>query len=172
MRARRRSILALPAGLAVLLALPGIGCRETPRKQVAIVDGVEVVSNPAGPLHKNPGRVTRSFSRDFPSLPYVVPPKAKAIYAQAGVPTPDHSDDVLELFLPDANLWVRTSTVDAKKGLLFDVFSAEGDFLDSFFILVKGKIIGIRGGTIFASEEAEDGTTAFVLYENLEAGRD
>jgi hypothetical protein len=123
-------------------------------------------------LDLNAGRVTRSFSRDYPSLPYVVPPKAKAIYAQAGVPTPDHSDDVLELFLPDANLWVRTSTIDAEKGQLFDVFSAEGDFLDSFYVLVKGKILGIRGDTVITSEEAEDGTIAVVLYQNLEYGRD
>jgi len=123
-------------------------------------------------LDLNAGRVTRSFSRDYPSLPYVVPPKAKAIYAQAGVPTPDHSDDVLELFLPDSNLWIQTSTVDPKKGQLFDVFSAGGDFLDSFHVRVKGKIIGIRGDTIFVSEEAEDGTIAVVLYENLEYGRD
>jgi hypothetical protein len=123
-------------------------------------------------LDLNAGRVTRSFGRDYPSQPYVVPPKAKAIYARAGVPTPDHSDDVLELFLPDAALWVRTSTVDAEKGPLFDVFSAEGDFLDSFYVLVKGKIIGIRGDTIFVSEEVEDGTIAVVLYQNLEYGRD
>jgi hypothetical protein len=123
-------------------------------------------------LDLNAGRVTRSFSRDYASLPYVVPPKAKAVYAQAGVPTPDHSDDVLELFLPDPNLWVRTSTVDAEKGQLFDVFSAGGDFLDSFYVLVKGKILGIRGDTIFVSEEAEDGTIAVVLYQNLEHGKD
>jgi hypothetical protein len=119
-------------------------------------------------LDLNAGRLIRSFGRDYPSLPYVVPPKVETIYAQAGVPTPDHSDDVLELFLPDANLWVRTSTVDARKGQLFDVFSAEGDFLDSFFVPVKGKILGIRGDTIFVAETAEDGTIAVVLYENLE----
>ena len=123
-------------------------------------------------LDLNAGRVTRSFSRDYASLPYVVPPKAKAVYAQAGVPTPDHSEDVLELFLPDADLWVRTSTVDAEKGQLFDVFSAGGDYLDSFYVLVKGKIIGIRGDTIFVSEEVEDGTIAVVLYQNLEYGKD
>jgi hypothetical protein len=123
-------------------------------------------------LDLNAGRVTRSFSRDYASLPYVVPPKAKAVYAQAGVPTPDHSEDVLELFLPDADLWVRTSTVDAEKGQLFDVFSAGGDYLDSFYVLVKGKIIGIRGDTIFTSEEAEDSTIAVVLYQNLEYSRD
>ena len=86
-------------------------------------------------------------------------------------PKPDFESDILELFLPDAHLWVRTSTVDAEKGPLFDVFSAEGDFLDSFHVPVKGKIIGIRGDTIFVEETADDGTIAVVLYENLEYRR-
>jgi hypothetical protein len=85
---------------------------------------------------------------------------------------PDFSDDILELFSDDESLWVRTSTVDDQKGPLFDVFNAEGDFLDSFHVQVKGRIIGVRGDTIFASEEAEDGTIAVVLYQNLEDGRD
>ena len=42
----------------------------------------------------------------------------------------------------------------------------------SFFVGVKGRIIGVRGDTIFASEEAEDGTISVVLYQNLEYGRD
>jgi hypothetical protein len=122
-------------------------------------------------LDLNLGRVVRSFSRVYPRVPYVVEAKIQAAFAKAGAPRPDFLDDVLDLFLSGAALWVRTSTVDAKKGQLFDVFSAEGDFLDSFFVRVRGKIIGVRGDTIFASEEAEDGTLAVVLYENLESGR-
>jgi len=123
-------------------------------------------------LDLNAGRVVRSFSRLYPKVPYVVPENMKAAYAAGGPPKPDFESDVLELFLPDADLWVRTSTVDAGKGPLFDVFSAEGDFLDSFHVPVKGKIIGIRGGTIFVEETADDGTIAVVLYENLEYGKD
>ena len=120
----------------------------------------------------NAGRVTRSFSRDYPSSPYVVPPKAKAIYAQAGVPTPDHSDDVLDFScrIPTSGFGPRPST--PRKARFSTSSAPRGDFLDSFHVPVKGKIIGIRGDTIFASEEAEDGTIAVVLYENLEYGRD
>ena len=35
------------------------GCKAAPRKQVTVVDGVEVIVNPAVPLHKNPGRVLK-----------------------------------------------------------------------------------------------------------------
>jgi 6-bladed beta-propeller len=118
-------------------------------------------------LDLNAGRVVRSFSRLYPKVPYVVPENMKAAYAAGGPPKPDFESDVLELFLPDKSLWVRTSTVEAKKGRLFDVFSAEGDFLDSFYVPVKGKILGIRGDTIFVEETAEDGTIAVVLYRYI-----
>jgi hypothetical protein len=118
------------------------------------------------------GRVVRTFRRDYPRVPFVADATTKASFARGRVPLPDFSDDILELFSDDESLWVRTSTVDDQKGPLFDVFNAEGDFLDSFHVQVKGRIIGVRGDTIFASEEAEDGTIAVVLYQNLEDGRD
>jgi len=119
-------------------------------------------------LDLDAGRVVRSFSRAYPKVPYVVPENAKAVYARGGVPSPDFEQDVLELFLPDDSLWVRTSTIDARKGQLFDVFSAAGDFLDSFFVPIKDKILGVRRDTLFVQETAEDGTISIVLYRNLE----
>jgi hypothetical protein len=122
-------------------------------------------------LDLNAGRVVRTFSRSYPKVPYVVDERVQAFFAKAGAPKPDFSDDILELFSDGESLWVRTSTVDDQKGQLFDVFSAEGDFLDSFHVQVKGKIIGVRWDTIFVNEEAEDGTISVVLYETLESGK-
>jgi hypothetical protein len=119
-------------------------------------------------LDLNAGRVIRSFSRVYPKVPYAVPENMKAVYARGGTPKPDYESDILELFLSDASLWVRTSTVNAKKGQLFDVLNADGDFLDSFFVPVQAKILGIRGDTIFVRETAENGTISVVLYTNLE----
>lgn len=113
------------------------------------------------------GRVVRTFNRAYPKVPYVIPENMKTVYAAGGTPKPDFERDILELFLPDTSLWVRTSTVEAEKGQLFDVFSAEGDFLDSFFVPVKDKILGVRGDTIFVEEIAEDGTIAVVLYRYI-----
>ncbi len=59
MRRRRRKASLL--GMVCLAAgLLGGACKETPRKQVTVVDGVEVVANPALPLHKNPAGCSRS----------------------------------------------------------------------------------------------------------------
>jgi hypothetical protein len=118
-------------------------------------------------LDLDAGRVVRSFSRAYPKVPYVVHPQAKAIFAD-GAPKPDFEEDIHELFHAGDSLWVRTSTVDPQKGQLFDVFSAEGDFLDSFYVQIKGRIIGVRGDTIFVNEEAEGGTISIVLYRNVE----
>jgi hypothetical protein len=120
-------------------------------------------------LDLNEGRVIRSFSRDYPSVPFVARPQDKAVFAQAGLPNPDHADDILELFHAGASVWVLTSIADEHKGSLFDVFSLDGDFLDSFFVSVKGEIFGVLGQTIFVKETAEDGTITIVLYENLES---
>jgi hypothetical protein len=113
-------------------------------------------------------RVIRSFSRAYPKVPYSPPENMKAVYARGGTPKPDFERDVLELFWPGDRLWVRTSTVDAKKGQLFDVFSGEGDFLDSFFVPVQDKILGVVDDVIFVQETAEDGTISVVLYKNTE----
>ena len=123
-------------------------------------------------LDFNQGRIVRTFRREYPKVAFVPPVNMKAVYEQGGTPRPDHERDVLELFLPDVSLWVRTSTVDADKGELFDIFNVDGDYLDSFFVQVKGSIMGIRGDTIFAKETADDGTIAVVLYKNLEYRKD
>jgi hypothetical protein len=92
----------------------------------------------------------------------------KAVFARGGTPKPDFESDILELFLPGDALWVRTSTVDPQKGQLFDVFNAEGDFLDSFFVPVQDKILGVVDDVIFVQETAEDGTISIVLHKNTE----
>jgi hypothetical protein len=123
-------------------------------------------------LDLNQGRIVRTFRRDYPKVAFVPPENMKAVYEKGGTPRPHHERDVLELFLPGETLWVRTSTVDAEKGQLFDIFNVDGDYLDSFFVQVKGSILGIRGDTIFVKETAADGTIAVVLYRNLEYGKD
>jgi hypothetical protein len=115
-------------------------------------------------LDLNQGRIVRTFRRDYPKVAFVPPENMKAVYEKGGTPRPDHERDVLELFLPGETLWVRTSTIDPKKGQLFDVFNAAGDYLDNFFVRLEGSILGIRDDTIFVKETAADGTIAIVLY--------
>ena len=119
-------------------------------------------------LDLDAGRVVRSFSRTYPRVRYVPPENMKAVFARGGAPKPDFESDILELFLPGPALWVRTSTVDPQKGQLFDVFNAEGDFLDSFFVPVQDKILGVVDDVIFVQETAEDRTISIVLHKNTE----
>lgn len=42
--------------------------------------------------------------------------------------------DIQMMFLVKNNLWIITSTVDEKKGILVDVFDRDGNYIDNFFL--------------------------------------
>jgi len=65
----------------------------------------------------------------------------------------------------DGKLWVQTTTVVAGKGILFDVYDAEGRYLDNFFIQLLRKDLSnnivntaltIVGGFIYFWDKTED----------------
>jgi len=58
---------------------------------------------------------------------------------EGGPPPPEFYPDIIALHVADGKIWVQTSTYIADKGILFDVFSPEGRYLDSFFIQVIKK---------------------------------
>lgn len=49
-------------------------------------------------------------------------------------PDRKYRNDIQNLFVNQKNLWVMTSTIDKKKGVLFDVFDIEGRFVDKFYL--------------------------------------
>ena len=65
----------------------------------------------------------------------------------------------------DGKLWVQTSTVVAGKGILFDVYDAEGRYLDNFFIQLLRKDLSnnlvntsltVVGGFVYFWDKTED----------------
>jgi hypothetical protein len=79
---------------------------------------------------------------------------------------PEFWPDIYALHIVDGRLWVQTWTVTEEKGILFDVFDAEGRYLDNFYLqsLIKnedGKPARVRmtigGGFAYFSEETSDG---------------
>ena len=60
---------------------------------------------------------------------------------------------------------VNTSTEDDEKGTLFDLFNQNGIFVDSFYIFVKGRVLGIYGDFIYAAERDEDYLPYIVKYK-------
>jgi len=117
-------------------------------------------------LDLNEGRVTRSFRRAYPRVSYVIPDHMKAVYERPNPPPrPEFESDVIALYLCGDRLWVRTSTEDPEKGILVDVFNDKGDYLDCFYIKVKGSILDVSGDALFVKETDDDGTISVVLYK-------
>ena len=86
-------------------------------------------------------------------------------------------NDIQKLFAVEGRIWVVTSTFDPGKGVLVDVISPRGEYLDSFFLpLPKGVSLHglgrhpltIAGRTLLVLETLEDGQLEVVKYEILE----
>jgi hypothetical protein len=85
----------------------------------------------------------------------------------------EYCNDVQKLLVHKDKLWVFTSTYNEKKGILVDVFSSEGEYLDNFYLpLFKVKKenlefwpITMDGDFLFVLEINEDETLAIVKYE-------
>jgi hypothetical protein len=119
-------------------------------------------------LDLNAGRVVRSFKRDYPRVKYRMGENEAKIYQQYNPPPKKYESDILDLFVSGNLLWARTSTEDARKGVLIDVFNESGDYLDNFYALVKGPIMAVRGDILFVKETDAEGELTIVLYKNLE----
>lgn len=80
-------------------------------------------------------------------------------------PPPEFAPDIRALHAVDGKIWVQTSTVVEQKGILFDVFDLQGQYLDCFYIPTTRKdpknkpgnmIFTIAGGYAYFSDKTED----------------
>jgi len=75
------------------------------------------------------GEVIRSFKRKYDRTKFIMKQKVPP-----GYPIPPYVNDICALLIHRNSLWVVTSTIDKAKGLLVDVFSREGKYLDNFWL--------------------------------------
>lgn len=111
------------------------------------------------------GKIAREFRRPYARI------KQKdqggmRISGGSAPQLPEYYSDISNLHVVDGRLWVQTSTVDPKKGVLFDVFDAEGRFIDSFYLKYSEmdvdagsvmKQFAFSGGFVYFSDTTEDG---------------
>jgi hypothetical protein len=116
------------------------------------------------------GQIIRSFNRKYSRAKYVMPEALKKFYEKSNIERPErkYENDILGLFFHKDHLWVKTSTKDEKKGVLFDVFSREGKYIDSFYLDLKGELMAVQGDSIFVSERDEDENIQIVKYKIIE----
>ncbi|MBP7706018.1 MAG: hypothetical protein KA243_02105 [Candidatus Aminicenantes bacterium] len=144
-----------------------------------LAEGLVAVANEeAYAVHiVDPGKnaAVRSVKRDYKRVKYEPQRPSDKPDAPRRLAQPRaFFSDIQRLFSADGNIWAVTSTVVPGKGVLVDVMSPRGEYLDSFYLpLPKG--VGphelarypmtVAGRAFFVLEELEDGRLEVVKYE-------
>lgn len=120
-------------------------------------------------------KIIRTFSRKYNSVPYKderskeEKEKRKLIGNNL-----EYFADIQGLLTRGDKIWVKTSTFSKEKGVLIDVFSREGKYLDNFYLQLPRlkKVSQLGGGTfilykdfLFTVESDEDGNIEVVKYK-------
>ena len=112
----------------------------------------------------------RKFKREYPRVKRQkreTPPQASI-----KIPEKKYESDIVDLYNFKGNLWIETSTDDAKKGTFYDVFNREGQYIDCFWLDVGGSLMTTHEDFLFVREQDEDGSMSIVKYRVLEAQSD
>ncbi len=119
-------------------------------------------------LGKN--QVIKKFNRKYRRIKHVTSESQKQFYERNKIKTPKrkYKNDVLGLFFYKDHLWIKTSTKDEKKGILFDVFNKEGTYVDNFYLKLNGTLMTLHGDFIFVLEKDEDENFQIVKYKIID----
>ncbi len=110
------------------------------------------------------------FRRAYPRVKHVEE-KWEGNFRRLGLPDIEFESDILDLHVNRDRLWVKTSTADAKKGSLFDVFDFTGRYTDGFYLGPGRTLLKARGDEIFVTEKNADESIVLVKYRIIEEGR-
>jgi hypothetical protein len=117
------------------------------------------------------GKIVRAFGRKYPKVPHAALKWETDFRSKFGAPIPEYEQDLLGLYPAGSNLWVSTSTEDKKRGRLYDIFSAEGRWLDSFYLGHGRALFTVWKDYVFVQEKNPDETIALVKYRIAEGKR-
>jgi len=110
-------------------------------------------------------KIVRSFNRKYQRVKHVEDDFEKDFNKKYGAPTMEFESDVKGLKLNGARIWVKTSTKDANKGDLWDVFNVDGKYLDNFYLGSGKTLLKVDGDVVFLTEKNADETIALVKYK-------
>ena len=103
------------------------------------------------------GEILRTFERKYKRVKYEKNKWDKEFYKLYHPPEKKFEDDILDLFINNGFLWVKTSTRNKEKVILFDVFNFKGSYLEKSYINLKGELMAMHGDFAFAIERNIDG---------------
>ncbi len=105
------------------------------------------------------GAILRRFERSYPRRPL------KNTDGTAEIDWPKYLPDIFALHVVEGRIWVQTSTIDAKKGILFDIFEPDGRYVDHFYLKLFDQdmdpdtinwTFSFSGGFVYFSEMTDD----------------
>lgn len=97
------------------------------------------------------GKTEGVWTRDYPRVEHAPRDRERKFVSQFNAPKRRYENDISGLLVGGGFLWVRTSMESKDKGILYDLFDPEGRFADSFFIDIKGRVLRIAEGFLYAS---------------------
>jgi hypothetical protein len=118
------------------------------------------------------GEITHSFRRNYKRVKYDYKPQIKSLIELA--PMPKYHNDLCRLLWYKNKLWAVTSTFEKNKGIVVDVFSPEGKYLDNFYLplfkINRDNIqyyapMAIHGNFLYTLEPDENDLMTLVKYE-------
>lgn len=115
-------------------------------------------------LDLDTGKITARFTRKYSRVKHESREWEREFTKKFDAPEIKFESDIGGLLYDGSRLWVRTSTTDPDKGLLFDAFDSAGRFLDSFFVPVTGRVVQLREGFLYVMELDEEELPSLVKY--------
>jgi hypothetical protein len=74
-----------------------------------------------------------------------------------------YAQDIKDIIAVKDKIWVVTST-ENNKGTLIDIFDYSGNYLDNFYLKLKGEILAVHDNHIFCRERDENENAIIVKY--------
>jgi hypothetical protein len=109
-------------------------------------------------------KIVRCFKRDYARVPDPESPDERAWRESRKLPRDEYKSDITGLMPNGPRLWVRTSTEDPVKGTQWDVFDAEGKYVDCFYLGAGRTLLRAVGDLLFVLEQNANETYRLVKY--------
>jgi hypothetical protein len=117
-------------------------------------------------------KVDHKFNRKYASVHYKDDTPEGEKNRSIG-PKPEYFSDIRAILFYSDQVWIFTSTVVKDKGVLVDVFTKEGKYIDNFYLKlprvttardVDRKSFTLYKNFLFTTEEDDDGSMSVVKY--------
>jgi hypothetical protein len=160
-------VVSSPSGGGGMFSIAPFVAVPAPPKSLAVVHTSEYSVKV---LDTASGGVARIISRKYERVESPPPkPDAKPSMIINGKPIAQprqkYLNDITNVVARGETLWVITSTKDAKKGTLIDVFDELGRYVDCFYLNIPSMTYAIFKDVLYSTEKAQDETIVIKKYK-------